>query len=303
MKFGGHETFFLRPGWISKGLFLASEERDVVWNSNTASDAMGVGRNMSKSIGWWLNSTGLICRPSRSGPPAPTPLGEAFLAHDPYFTDPASWWFLHLSMVLGGNPDVFSWFFRKNSDPRFTRSALEGNLIAWLDARGERKPAINTLHRDIVVLLQTYARQIPAPQVDPEDNLDCPLRHLGLLVHRRDTDTFERRHATARIPAVVVAAALGMESRGGGPEDYHDAQMDFSGPLPRVGRILGMDVETTAERIVQASDELGPEFLSLRHLAGGRFATIRTQQLAKWAEMHFSMKNAGRESPAGEVPA
>ena len=51
MKFGGHETFFLRPGWLTKGLYLVRDAENVVWNSDEASDAMGVGRNMSKSNG------------------------------------------------------------------------------------------------------------------------------------------------------------------------------------------------------------------------------------------------------------
>ena len=58
MRFGGHETFPVREGWLHKGLKLVVEEPEKVVDEHVA-DWLGVGRNMAKSIRYWLQATGL----------------------------------------------------------------------------------------------------------------------------------------------------------------------------------------------------------------------------------------------------
>lgn len=48
MRFGGHETFPVREGWLHKGLKLVAEEPDKLSHEHVA-DWLGVGRNMAKS--------------------------------------------------------------------------------------------------------------------------------------------------------------------------------------------------------------------------------------------------------------
>jgi len=293
MKFGGHETFFLRPGWLTKGLYLVRDVENVVWNSDAASDAMGVGRNMSKSIGWWLSLAGLVHRPARGEALALTDLGMSVLRNDPFLTHAASWWFIHLNMTLGGADDIFSWFFLQNRDNRFAREALQGRLMRHLQDQGEAAPAAKTLQRDVAVLLQSYARSIPAEEgQDPEDNLDCPLRRLGLMVHRRDLGDYERRATPARLPAALSAAALNAVLAGGADGGRADVPMDFVGPIRRIGRIFGFGAEQMAETVMRASDELGPDLLAIRYLAGQRVATVRRMSSAEWHHQHFNQRAA-----------
>ncbi len=49
MRFGGHETFPVREGWLHKGLKLVVEEPEKLIGEHVA-DWLGVGRNMAKSI-------------------------------------------------------------------------------------------------------------------------------------------------------------------------------------------------------------------------------------------------------------
>ena len=49
MRFGGHQTFAIREGWLYKGLRLAIEDPDRLGEPDLA-DWMGVGKNMAKSI-------------------------------------------------------------------------------------------------------------------------------------------------------------------------------------------------------------------------------------------------------------
>lgn len=61
MRFGGHETFAVREGWLYKGLSLLHERPDA-FSDPFVADLLGVGRNMAKSIRHWLSVTGQIGR-------------------------------------------------------------------------------------------------------------------------------------------------------------------------------------------------------------------------------------------------
>jgi hypothetical protein len=59
MRFGGHETFAVREGWLHKGMTLLDAQPERQHDPFVA-DHLGVGRNMAKSIWHWLKVTRLI---------------------------------------------------------------------------------------------------------------------------------------------------------------------------------------------------------------------------------------------------
>ena len=51
MRFRAHETFFIRKGWLSKGMKYVSQNPSVfVDTENKATDVLGIGSNMVKSL-------------------------------------------------------------------------------------------------------------------------------------------------------------------------------------------------------------------------------------------------------------
>lgn len=64
MRFGGHQTFAIRGGWLYKGLRMVMEDPKRMDDPDVA-DWLGVGRNMVKSIYHWLQATGLAEREFR----------------------------------------------------------------------------------------------------------------------------------------------------------------------------------------------------------------------------------------------
>ncbi len=286
MRFGGHETFAVRPNWLTKGLFLLKENDDVSWASTQASDAMGVGRNMSKSIGWWLSAIGLSERPEPGSPLRLSDFGEIVLENDPYFSDLGTWWFVHLSLTFNKAERVFGWFFQQSHQNRFKRTELIEALQSNLAARSEKVPAQKTLQREIAILLQSYARSVPAPRVDPEENSDCPLRRLGLLVFQSELDHYDRRAPKAQIPPHVVAAGLSL-LHSGTEARLFDVDLDGEGDGRRVARSLNLDTDTFAQLVTRSANVLGKRQLATRFLAGDRVASIRSAPLSYWAEAYF----------------
>ena len=58
MRFGGHQTFAIRDGWLYKGLQL-TKKRPELFSDPDLADWLGVGKNMAKAIRHWLLATGL----------------------------------------------------------------------------------------------------------------------------------------------------------------------------------------------------------------------------------------------------
>lgn len=286
MRFGGHETFFLRPSWLTKGLRLVERTDSTNWASDAASDAMGVGRNMSKSIGWWLSRTGTAIRAERTDPITLTSFGRAVLEHDPHLVGMTTWWLLHFQMTLNGRDDVFAWFFGRRGEPRFTRAALEGALHAEIERAGDRMPASKTLNRDIAVLLQSYSRPLPASaKVDPEDNLDCPLRRLDLIVHRTDLDVFERRSALSVVSAEAICFGL-LCAQGYFDGEFAEISFDNMGALRRLSVATGRSIDVVADLVAKASETLDDDLLTIRQLGGQRVARVRRLNADAWLRIH-----------------
>ena len=60
MKFRAHDTFFIRKGWLSKGMerVVAKDDLFVDKNENPM-DVLGIGSNMVKALRYWLQAVGL----------------------------------------------------------------------------------------------------------------------------------------------------------------------------------------------------------------------------------------------------
>ena len=64
MKFRAHETFFIRKGWLSKGMKYVQNRPDVfVSKKENPMDVLGIGSNMVKPLRYWLQTVGLTSEP------------------------------------------------------------------------------------------------------------------------------------------------------------------------------------------------------------------------------------------------
>lgn len=293
MKFGGHETFYLRPGWIAKGLFRVAEDDGVSWSDNRTSDSLGVGRNMARAIGWWLGRTGLTGRSSRSAPVELTEFGRSILEADPFVSRLSTVWFLHVALTCRGTDDVFGWFFRDWREPRFSRDYIAGSLKAKSEKEGGAQPNLKSIERDIAVLLQSYATSIPKETYDPEDNLDCPLRSLGLMVHKPGVRMYERRQPVRSAPPTAIAATLALAAANQEEDGFADVPLDMFGPVRRLARVFAVTPEEFVGQVGEAAEVLGRDHLSIRFLAGSRVATVRRASIAEWFRL-----DTNRLSPA-----
>lgn len=290
MKFGGHETFPVREGWLHKGLTLIEADA-TAFNDPYVADTLGVGRNMAKAIRHWLIATKLaqtelVEKKNKNKALVPTRIGNLVLRYDKYFLQLGTWLALHINLV--NNPEQaqsWQWFFSRFSGQRFDRIACSEALKRHLDAIGQRPPALRTLQRDVACLLSTYATPIPTETVDPEDASESPFRRLGLLTYFRDSHLYRRNAIdTTSIPPELLGYAL---STSGALKD---------GDLPLraacfveggLGRCLQLGLDSFIDVVEKAEAELSEDEVRVIGSAGERKLRIHEYSPSYWLETYY----------------
>jgi len=214
MRFGGHQTFYIREGWLYKGMDLLINHPEL-YNDPLVFDHLGVGKNMAMSIVYWLEATGLAVKvqsetDSRAKTLKPTELGFLIYENDPYFNREETWWLLHINLVANReSAETWYWFFNELGTDRFIREQGLKRFQKYIenDLKG-RKPTQKTAERDLSCLINTYAINLPNTITDPEEDIWCPFRDLELLVSYKSTghNVIQRRRRS--IPVYIILYAL-----------------------------------------------------------------------------------------------
>ena len=187
MKFRAHETFFIRKGWLSKGMKHVLRKPNVfVDKAENPMDVLGIGSNMVKSLRYWLQAVGLTQEP-RTGhrDQTLTPLGNAVYAHDRFIEEMGTLHLLHYKLATN-KTDATAWyfFFNKFTASEFTREDFVNALQSYILMSGESiSVASRSLSEDFACIINTYVPRYKTnpSKVSPENNIDCPLGELGLI--------------------------------------------------------------------------------------------------------------------------
>lgn len=104
MKFRAHDTFFIRKGWLSKGMKYVQSKPDVfIAKDENPMDVLGIGANMVKALRYWLQAVGLTTEPNKGKRTQSfTPFGQSVYEHDRYIEEMGTLYLLHykLSSIL-----------------------------------------------------------------------------------------------------------------------------------------------------------------------------------------------------------
>ncbi len=288
MRLGGHQTFYLRPGWLTKGLYHLTEVGEGRFAAPEVADSLGVGRNMSKAIGWWLYATGLASFSAKRYAIAATDFGNVILRHDPYMTHVGTWWLIHATTMTMRSEISLRWFFSAKRPYRFSRTKLTQELLHEFEqAKGKAVPSLKQIQREIALALKTYAIDIPKSTRDPEDNLNSPLQRLNLIHHVTTTDHFERAR-----PVSVPPEALGICLSCKDTNKFSSTGKGGSKTANSLGVLetatqLGQNFELILELAECAPKHLGRRLIEVFNLAGERVIQVRDLSAAEWAQSYY----------------
>jgi len=180
LNFAKHQSFYFREGWLRKGM-LHIEEDPNFFLKNDASEILGLGINMVKSLRYWMVATGLATETKSKGKmiQEKTLIGEMIYDKDPYFELDGTLWVIHTQLCSNyEQAPTWYWFFNKYAKALFDREDFIFNLDSWALAEG-KKVAQNSLKRDFECFVRTYL--FLDFERTPEDIMVCPLGNLGLL--------------------------------------------------------------------------------------------------------------------------
>ena len=221
MKFRAHDTFFIRKGWISKGMRHVHDNPDVfISKTDNPMDVLGIGANMVKALRYWLQAVGVTEEPS-SGKRTQsfTRFGQLVYQYDKYIEELGTLYLLHYK--LASRPEIAtSWyyFFNEFSLSDFTRDEFATQITNYIkmqtntDSGKEFTVAPRSIEDDFNCIINTYVpRYKTMPRkVSAENNIDCPLGEMGLIdiikkeknnaVYKKSTPS-----ATSLNPWVVLA--------------------------------------------------------------------------------------------------
>jgi hypothetical protein len=184
-KFRASETFFIRKGWLSKGMRYVSQKPDVFVDKNeNPMDVLGIGANMVKSFRYWLQAVGLTSEPSREKRIQKlTDFGTLVHEHDPYTEEIGTLYLLQYKLVTDEDmAPAWYYFFNEFTLSEFNREDFLEQIQNYLKMK-DTKVALRSLSDDFACIISTYVPKYKSnPSKDsPENNITCPLGELGLI--------------------------------------------------------------------------------------------------------------------------
>jgi len=194
LRFSGHESFQCRNLWLKKG-FDFIENKDGNFNSDEAILSLGVGKNMTTSIRFWMDAMGL--RKNKTA----TEFASTLFSDggwDPYFENIGSLWLLHYELVSNNYASIYSLAFNhfRKYRTEFTKDHLITFLKNWSSERN-KLPADSTLETDIGVFIKTYVRPTSRDgRKDIEDQFSSLLLELNLIKEIEVVDDTEKEKIT-----------------------------------------------------------------------------------------------------------
>ncbi|AKL95590.1 hypothetical protein CACET_c21430 [Clostridium aceticum] len=188
MKFRGHETFFIRKGWLYKGLKQVDINPQVfVDKENKPTDVLGIGTNMVKALRYWMQAVGLTDekRDGNTRYQEFTDFAKLIWNYDKYMEEDGTLWFIHY--LLSSNQELATtwyWFFNEFNIREFTKDDFILSIDGYVKYNLEGTPvAQSSLEDDFNCLLHTYIsrKKMHPERVSPENTIDSPLGILGIL--------------------------------------------------------------------------------------------------------------------------
>lgn len=222
MKFRAHDTFFIRKGWLSKGMERIVEKPDLFVDKNeNPMDILGIGSNMVKALRYWLQAVGLTQEPNKGRRSQTlTDFGQLVYKNDRYIEELGTLYLLQYKLA-SQKEEATAWyyFFNEFSMSEFTREEFVWSLQNYiLMSEDASDVAIRSLNEDFACIINTYLPRYKSNpgKVSAENNIDCPFGELGLVdIANKKRKTYKKTTPSAKSfdPWVVLAIVMA-ESNG-----------------------------------------------------------------------------------------
>lgn len=247
MKFRAHDTFFIRKGWLSKGMKHVQAKQDVFVDKNeNPMDVLGIGANMVKALRYWLQVVGLTEEQNRGRRNQIfTELCTAVFENDRYIEELGTLYLLHYKLVTN-KEEATAWyyFFNDFAMSEFSKEDFVTALQGYVIMHDEDSVAIRSLNDDFACIVNTYLPRYKTNpnRVSPENNIDCPFGELGLIdILNKKEKTYRKATPSANSFNPWVVLAVIMDQAEGRDEI---ALNELLTAPKNIGRVFNLDAIT-----------------------------------------------------------
>lgn len=222
MKFRAHDTFFIRKGWLSKGMRCVSSKPDVfIAHDENPMDVLGIGANMVKALRYWLQAVGLTAESTKGKRMQQfTDLGTRIYEQDTYIEELGTLYLLQYCLA-SQKEEATAWYFFYNefSILEFSRDDFVSDLQKYIKMKdNETNYAIRSLNEDFQCIINTYLPRYKSnpTRVSPENNIECPFGELGLIdVLNKQKKTYKKSiPASDTLNPYVILAVISDNAHG-----------------------------------------------------------------------------------------
>jgi len=207
-RFSGHESFICRYGWLPKVYRAVKNDAALLRDDERATQVLGIGRNMVKSIQFWGEASGVL-QSATDRSHAPGPIGKLLLdgqsPWDSHLESLESLWLIHWYLASKGGLAAWAEVFSEGNLMRFDKK----QLVAALARRGEgaaRPLALSTLEQHAGIFIQSYYQE----ERGVDDTSWCPLQDLSLVKAIKGEDGRTVYDTEARAPVGLTCRVFGI---------------------------------------------------------------------------------------------
>lgn len=248
MKFRAHDTFFIRKGWLSKGMERVVGKPDLfVDKEENPMDILGIGANMVKALRYWLQAVRLTSEPvSGRRIQSLTDFGQCVYTHDRYIEELGTLYLLQYQLAKQ-KEEATAWYFFFNifNLSEFTKEEFVQELQNYiLMSDDDTSVALRSLNDDFSCIINTYLPRYKTnpDKVSPENNIDCPFGELGLVdIANKKRKTLKKSIPDAKTfnPWVVLSV---IQDQADGREEIGLNEL-LTNPC-NIGKIFNLDAIT-----------------------------------------------------------
>ncbi len=205
MKYSGHESFSIRKNWLQKGIRKIDA---FTKNDFETMDELGLGRNMVKSLRYWLKATGLSEDEPKKKHLQLSPLGKIIMENDPYIQETGTLCLLQYNLA-SNKENATSWYYLFNefNMTEFSEEDFCRSLQKWDEMNNTKKAAISSFQKDFDCIRRTYISRSENYE-DPESNMDSPFAELGLLNITEKNELKKMTPLKSNIPAIILFSLI-----------------------------------------------------------------------------------------------
>lgn len=289
MKFRAHETFFIRKGWINKGLRGVTQDDNIfISKEDNPMDVLGIGSNMVKSLRYWLQAVGLTEEPNHGRRiQTLTDLGRLVYNHDRYIEEIGTLQLLHYKLSTNLNlATAWYFFFNEFNLTEFTREDFIEAIKKWIAMQEDGESvAVRSLADDFQCIMSTYLPRYKTnpTRVSPENNIDCPLGELGLIdILGRDKKIYRKAIPTAESLCPYTLLAIISEQA----KEREEISLNELLTAPcNIGRVFNLDAITMLDMLYRI-EKLGA--IRISRTAGLDVIRITERQsFLEWVERYY----------------